>query len=166
MGTLTFTGTGPSEMYFKEYDELIRNEFRLLTKPHPISEKILKRITKESSVSLHVRRGDYLNQKERKIYGTCSLDYYKRALAYIISKIGKTPVVYIFSDDQDWVRKGFRIEAETVIVNTGNVAEPHEDLKLMIECEHNIIANSTFSWWGGVAKFKSAKDCRSSVKLV
>ena len=148
-GNAYLHGYWPSEMYFKEYDELIRNEFRLLTKPYPISEKMLKQITNEVSVSLHVRRGDYLTQKIRKRDGSCSFDYYKSALTYIISKIGQTPVVYIFSDDQDWVRKEFRIEAETVIVDAGNVEEPHEDLRLMIACEHNIIANSTFSWWGG-----------------
>ena len=148
-GNAYLHGFWQSGMYFKEYEELIRNEFRLLPKPNHTSEKMLNRITKEASVSLHVRRGDYLNQKERKRYGTCSLDYYKRALSYIISKIGQTPVVYIFSDDHDWVRKEFRIEAETVIVSHGKTEEPHEDMRLMIACEHNIITNSTFSWWGG-----------------
>lgn len=105
------------------------------------------------SVSLHVRRGDYLNAENAKIYYDCDLEYYKKSIQYILSKL-QAPVFFIFSNDIDWVKNNFYICGDINCVFIDNTTKKIQDdvaikeLMLMSMCKHNIIANSTFSWWG------------------
>ena len=108
-----------------------------------------ERIQSGASVSMHIRRGDYItNAKAQSVHGSTDIAYYKRALEAVRSQSGQDPVVYLFSNDPDWVRDNMKLDAEMVpvVINDGKTA--HEDLRLMSFCDHNIIANSTFSWWG------------------
>lgn len=102
------------------------------------------KIKKNKSVSIHVRRGDYLTKKNRSIYNTCNLKYYQDAIN-ILNKRYEDLHYFIFTDDIKWVMKNFKSDF-TIIGN--NDKEPIIDLYLMSKCDHNIIANSTFSWWG------------------
>lgn len=92
-------------------------------------------------ISVHVRRGDYLNLAH--IHTPCSLEYYKNALSFIKEKIGDFKPVFI-SDDKNWCIETFK-DLDCLI---SPFNDEIEDLILMINCKHNIIANSSFSWWG------------------
>jgi hypothetical protein len=100
-----------------------------------------------NAVSLHVRRGDYVsNPKVQKLYGSCSLAYYKAAIEEIKKEI-LTPVWFIFSDDIAWVKQNLPLPDSSVFIEGKEITDA-EELLLMSHCAHNVIANSSFSWWG------------------
>lgn len=101
----------------------------------------------EGSVSLHIRRGDYLNPENKEIFeNICTNDYYKSAMEYMLQKYPQSHF-YIFSDDLEYVRQKFVGEQFTIVDwNTGK--DSFYDMYLMSQCKHNICANSTFSFWG------------------
>ncbi|MDD3060131.1 MAG: alpha-1,2-fucosyltransferase, partial [Sulfurimonas sp.] len=110
--------------------------------------KLKEEIQSSNSVSLHVRRGDYVSNKNATSYhGVSSLDYYYNAIETISKKISN-PILYIFSDDIPWVRENLIVSLPIVFIENTNTDRPFEDIYLMSLCKHNIIANSTFSWWG------------------
>jgi len=142
------SGYWQSEKYFKQVEEIIRNEFKIVIPPSKPNQKLIKKIEKENAVSLHVRRGNYANIKHvNKVHGTSPLSYYNDAIKVLIPKI-PDPVFYIFSDDIEWAKKNLIINNETVFVDFNNNTTDFEDMRLMSMCKHHIIANSTFSWWG------------------
>jgi hypothetical protein len=143
-----FRGTWQSEKYFSNVKEIIKIRFKF--KEELISKKtkdLAVIICQANSVSIHIRRGDYLSdQYINGFAGICTLDYYKKAVDYINSNT-KGAVFYVFTDDFEWVTENFVIPNATFIQhNTGN--NSWQDMYLMSLCKHNIIANSSFSWWG------------------
>ena len=142
------SGYWQSEKYFKQVEEIIRNEFKIVIPPSKPNQNLIKKIEKENAISLHVRRGNYANIKHvNKVHGTSPLSYYNDAIKVLIPKI-PDPVFYIFSDDIEWAKKNLIINNETVFVDFNNSTTDFEDMRLMSMCKHHIIANSTFSWWG------------------
>ena len=148
-------GYWQSEKYFKNVENIIKEE---LTVKNPLEGKNLQLANEMqncNSISLHVRRGDYVNIKEvTKIHGICSLDYFERAVIFMADKVDK-PCFYIFSDDMEWVESNLKIDFPMTLVNHNGSNIEHdgtdkcyEDIRLMSQCRHNIISNSTFSWWG------------------
>ncbi|SHN51079.1 Glycosyl transferase family 11 [Butyrivibrio hungatei DSM 14810] len=103
----------------------------------------------DNSVSIHIRRGDYLTDANRYVYGDiCTESYYDQAIKYIRERVDN-PRFYIFSDDIEYVKNYFEIKDATYIEeNMFSKYEDWYDMFLMSKCKHNIIANSTFSWWG------------------
>ncbi len=100
-----------------------------------------------NTVSLHIRRGDYVsNPHTNSIHGTCSLQYYQQALQLIEQKYPKLNL-FVFSDDPEWTQAHIQSSHPMVFVNHNGSETAHEDLHLMSLCQHNIIANSSFSWW-------------------
>ena len=108
---------------------------------------MLAQIDKVNAVSLHVRRGDYLLAKNMSVLGVCGLDYYKKAIEYVAKNV-KNPYFFLFSDDIPWVEENLKINYPYEIVDINNGKNSFYDLWLMKNCKHNIIANSSFSWWG------------------
>ncbi len=96
------------------------------------------------SVSLHVRRSDYLWASN----GRPALDeaWYRAAISEMSRRVA-APRWFVFSDDLEWCRETFADLPDATFVD-GNDASPAEDLRLMSACRHHVIANSTFSWWG------------------
>jgi len=143
-----FRGTWQSELYFKDASEQVRQAlvFRkeLLS---VMTKKIAEDMKTEQCVSIHVRRGDYLsNQYASGFAGVCIPDYYSRAIDLINSKMD-SPCFYVFTDDKEWVNSNFQLKnAIYVVHNSGK--DSWQDMYLMSQCHHNIIANSSFSWWG------------------
>ncbi len=136
------------EKYFKEIGETIRKELTIKTKPNAANAKMLKEIGGSVSVSLHIRRGDYVSNKNyTKFHGVCGLDYYRRAVSYLSKRV-KSPVFFVFSDDPEWVKKNLKLKYPTVCVAHNLGKNDYEDIRLMSNCRHNIVANSSFSWWG------------------
>ena len=140
-----YIGYFQNESYFKEFRSEILKEFTLKTKLNEHNTEMLQQIKQTNSVSVHVRRGDYLNLEN--IFSSCSLDYYQKSIEYIVSKI-KNPHFYLFSNDIEWVTKNLRIDYPFTIVDINDADTGYYDLELMKNCKHNIIANSSFSWWG------------------
>ncbi len=99
------------------------------------------------AVSLHIRRGDYLSSANTDIHGLCGLDYYKKAMSYLEKKFNNIKY-FVFSDDIEWVKENLETKNTIIYVTSKEKRIPHEDIYLMSLCQHNIIANSSFSWWG------------------
>lgn len=137
-----------SEKNFIEIKDKVLKEFTL--KKEFESEIFLaekNRIDKIKGVSVHIRRGDYVSDpKTKSAHGVCSKDYYEKAMSIMRSKI-ESAVFYFFSDDIEWVKKEFGTHADYIYVSRPSLVE-YEELMLMSSCAHNIIANSSFSWWG------------------
>ncbi len=143
-----YIGYYQSEKYFEDIRELLLKEFSPKEALDSKNQDMLDKINSHNSVSLHVRRGDYVtNPNANAFHGTCSLDYYKNAIEYISSKV-KNPHFYLFSDDINWVIENLKIDYPFTIVDINNERAAYLDMELMKHCKHNIIANSSFSWWG------------------
>lgn len=108
-----------------------------------------KQILECNSVSLHVRRGDYLSDLYKDMFISLGRDYYEKAVNFIREKVDN-PMFFIFSDDKDFVEKEFNWLPEKVIVTGNDGNDSYIDMQLMSLCKHNIIANSTFSQWGSL----------------
>ena len=131
------------EKFFKPIEKIIRKEFELKEKfKEPLKDKT-KEIFSKNSVSIHVRRGDVLKLKD---FYVLDVDYYKKAVEKIKSKI-KDPIFYVFSDEIGWCKKNFKDFG--IKMNFVEGQKDYEDLELMKTCKHNILANSSFSWWAG-----------------
>jgi hypothetical protein len=136
-----FRGFWQSEKYFKDIRDVILQDFTVKTAPDEYNSAMLQEINKNTSVSLHIRRGNPDNH-----LGVLPFEYYRQAIAYVTTKI-KNPHFYIFSDDVAWTKKNFKIDFPAVYVQN-SLEKDYEDMRLMNRCKHHIIANSTFSWWG------------------
>lgn len=137
-----------SEKYFTNFEKEIRKTFQF---PKKISEKnkqLCSEILSNNSVSVHVRRGDYIKYASNlKHHGICSLEYYQNAMELVSQKVEK-PVFYFFSDDTDWVKKNIKGDYPIRHVEHNHGNQSFEDMRLMSHCKHHVIANSSFSWWG------------------
>ncbi|MCR5002184.1 MAG: alpha-1,2-fucosyltransferase [Lachnospiraceae bacterium] len=102
-----------------------------------------------NSVSIHVRRGDYLSATYENMFVSLGRDYYEKAVGYIKDRVDE-PKFFIFSDDADFVRNEFTWLDDKCIVTGNEGDESFRDMQLMSLCKHNIIANSTFSQWGAL----------------
>jgi len=164
-------GNFQSEKNFVEFAPQIRQEFTF--KKEFFNDKVKQLaevIQKENAISIHIRRGDYVNDKKTNQYhGVCPIEYYKEAIELIKEKISQQknaphnePAFYIFTDDEKWVTENFvRPEFLKLIPTYVNVSKnhlkDHEEMYLMSQCQHHIIANSSFSWWGAWLNKKSDK---------
>lgn len=134
-------GYWQSERYFADAREQIRADFLMpyLATPAGIAES-------ERAVSVHVRRGDYVSEPETLAYhGTCSLEYYARAMD-LLRRLVPGARFRVFSDDPGWAQDNLAGSDVNVISEPGS--SPHADLSLMAQCRHHVLANSSFSWWG------------------
>lgn len=141
-------GYWASEKYFLDVPHIIRKDFTLKNIPNKTNMAMLTRISTCNSVSIHVRRNDYVKDKKtHDFHGVCGLDYYKKAISLIVKQTSN-PHFFIFSDDPDWCRVHFSLPYPTNYVTHNLGKTDYEDMRLMSACTHNIIANSSFSWWG------------------
>ena len=146
---LYFKGFYQSERFFKDVEGEVRQAFAFdLNKANAESQTLARQIKENPhAVSLHVRRGDYMEPKFYKRYGTvCSQAYFQRAVEMMLAQVPQAHF-YIFSDDVEWVQQNLRLPRATV-VSCNRGADSWQDMMLMSLCRHNIICNSTFSWWG------------------
>lgn len=140
-------GYWQSEKYFKEVSPAIRADLQLTAPLSAVTREMAAQIDARKSVSLHVRRGDFVNNPQTfSHHGVCEPGYYREAIGKI--KEQHTDLeVFVFSDDMDWAKENITTDLPMTFVN-GAGRQDFEDLYLMSLCRHNIIANSSFSWWG------------------
>jgi hypothetical protein len=159
----TLNGRWQSEKYFSDIETTLRHDLVLKEK---LSEKAklfkdrIKQVDDNGGVStsLHIRRCDFITDKYTNAYhGTLDLTYYYKAISTLQSKLcGKQLVLFVFSDDIAWVKENLKTEVPYICVSRPEIKDA-EDMYLMSQCSHNIIANSSFSWWGAWLNPKKTK---------
>lgn len=147
-GDFHLDGYWQSAKYFLDVEDVIRRDFTFGVTQNAINRETGNVIQKTESVSLHIRRGDYVTGKSAaQHHGSCSLEYYRSAVAEISGRL-HNPYFFVFSDDPSWVREHLRLAVPLIFVEHNSSENGYEDLRLMSLCRHHIIANSSFSWWG------------------
>lgn len=139
-----YWGYWQNELYFKDIADDLRKDLEF---KNPLTERnqdLQSLICKQNSVSIHVRRGDYIENS--LLGGLCGKEYYQKAIDYINLHV-ETPTFFIFSDDIAWCTENLNLTNSSFISwNKGLTS--YVDMQLMSCCKHQIIANSSFSWWG------------------
>lgn len=145
-GDCYYDGYWTNQKYFVDIREDILNIFSFRRQIDEKNQTLLNDIKSTNSVSIHVRRGNYLLFDKYK--GICEIDYYQRAIDYINTNV-VNPHFFVFSNDMDWCKENLTdmLKNYTFVGNNSGMSN-YIDLQLMSNCKHNIIANSTFSWWG------------------
>jgi hypothetical protein len=146
--SLTIDGYFQSEKYFTNYIEDIRNLFKIDSVTKEYLENKYKNILSENTCSIHVRRGNYLNLQN--FHPVQSIEYYKKAIDFFSADI----TFLIFSDDINWCKNQFQFLKNKIFIENN---KDYEDLYLMSMCKNNIIANSSFSWWGSYLNLNTDK---------
>lgn len=140
--------------YFQDNKELLLNQdflkktfkLKLSSGQSKISSKgeyFLNKISSLNSIGIHVRRGDYLNVQSLQTHLICGLEYFFYGISFFQNEV-ENPIFFIFSDDPLWCKQNFIGNFTVEFVETSII---EEDFYLMMNCKHNIISNSTFSWW-------------------
>ena len=139
-------GYWQNPIYFKDYENEIRQEFSFKNKLSEVCIPVLQRIENSNSVCIHVRRGDFVNHPTLDVV---KIEFYYKALA-ILSDIFPDLRLFVFSDDVSWCRENLELDLFEYEFIDPSLSGPHAEyhLHLMTFCKHFIIPNSTFSWWG------------------
>lgn len=141
-------GYWQSERYFRNITDVISNDFNPVNELSNVIKKAAELISNTSSISIHFRRGDYLNdQAMRAVHYVCLDEYYKKCINEVLKSISE-PHFFVFSDDPIWLREQMNLTVPYTVISNDSNKSPVTDLWLMSLCKHNIIANSSFSWWG------------------
>lgn len=136
-------GYWQSERYFADIIPHLRDVFQMVPKMSPENAAMAQDIAAGPCVALHVRRGDYVAIGATAV---CDQAYYDAALAAVTHGMD-APRVFVFSDDPGWARDNLSVPFEKTVVDLNGRETAYEDMRLMSLCTHNVIANSTFSWW-------------------
>lgn len=139
-------GNWQSEKYFKPFEKQVRNNLLIKQEYTSHLENPGKELGASSSVSVHIRRGDYLQQKTLDYHGILSKEYYNEAIQKIAKKVPGARF-YFFSDDIEWVKENLQLDHPCEFISGKTSHSAIEDFYLMQNCRHHIIANSSFSWW-------------------
>lgn len=160
-------GYWQSELYFKEIESEIRKIFQFSIE-NKFKDKVFISLLEDvrknlNAVSLHVRRGDYVSNNRKPVIrrmrrlflgeqpalgDVCSLGYYNNAVDYLDEELD-LPLYFIFTNDINWCKVNLRLpEGRYTFVDINTKENSYLDMYLMSQCNHNIIANSSFSWWG------------------
>ncbi len=131
--------------YFEQIRPALLREFEPIEHLEPANQQCLQRIQACNAVSVHIRRGDYALTD---FHGMLGVDYYNEAIRYVAKKAGSPVRLFIFSDEPEWVMQHMEFTHPFEIISHNKDEKNYRDMQLMKHCKHNIIANSTFSWWG------------------
>jgi hypothetical protein len=141
-------GWWQDERYFSEIRSILLDELQLREAPSERAAHWLREMEEPVSVSLHVRRGDYVtNPAAGSFHGLLGPAYYEAALERLVAAVGEPGLkVFVFSNDIEWCKNELRLAYPTSFVDSGNSGPA--DMRLMRSCRHHVVANSSFSWWG------------------
>ena len=127
------------EEYFTQHARVIRRELTFRCRPSKQSLEVAQRMRQGESAFVHVRRIDYQHR--------LSAEYYTSALRILFERVQR-PTLFIFGDDLEWAKRELSLRADTEFVEHNGDSRNYEDLWLMTQCRHAVVANSSFSWWG------------------
>lgn len=164
-GDLYYEGIWQNEKYFSNVRPIILKEFTYKQPMNCRNEEASKKFSQKTTVSMHIRRGDYLLHKN--YIGLCGIDYYTKAIEYAKKKYGNDIQFAIFSNDMQWCNDNILpliegYEYTTVDWNKGK--DSYNDIRLMSYCKVNIIANSSFSWWAAYLNNYDGKEIIAPAK--
>lgn len=144
------------EAYYADILGMLRKEIRFPESEDERNRETMEKMAEQTSVSIHVRRGDYLDAVNVSMFGgICTDEYYDSAVRYMKERYPGA-VFYVFSDDADYVRARYH-GSEFCVVDWNRGKDSFYDMQLMSCCQHNICANSTFSFWGARLNGHSGK---------
>jgi len=150
-GDILLDGYWQSQAYFAGSEAEVRQDLTPAFEISALDQQIQRLMQETCSVSLHVRRGDYVALPSNLAWhGVCGVDYYERAIALIRDQVS-APHVFVFSDDMQWVKDNLGsllADLPCTYVDHNDECHAANDLILMASCRHHVIANSSFSWWG------------------
>lgn len=147
-GSVYFDGFWQTGKYFENIGDEIRKEVTLAKPLESYSQTVSDNIQKTNAVSLHVRRTVFVSDPViSAFHGSCSLEYYKSAVDHIAKNV-PNPHFFLFSDDHEWVEENFKWLPFPYTCVKNGIEKNYEDMILMSQCKHHVIANSSFSWWG------------------
>jgi Glycosyl transferase family 11 len=138
-------GFWQSPLYFRGIESILKQDFT-------VKDELVKNVTArgkelagKDSIAIHIRRGDLLNPKAMAYHGVLDKTYYEKAIRLLAQKVSSASF-HVFSDDIGWAKQNLVLPAGTEFVSS-ITKSAIEDFYLMTKCRHNIIANSSFSWW-------------------
>jgi len=150
-------GYWQTEKYFADIASIIRQDLNFSAPFETVNAEVAERIARVQSVSIHVRRGDYVTHPAAQShFVTCGPQYYSDAVQVIMERVPDAHF-FLFSDDIGWARENIRTVAPLELVDHNTGANSFEDMRLMALCKHHIIANSSFSWWGAWLNARQAR---------
>lgn len=144
------TGYFQSFKYFVGFEKLVKKIFVFpIDKLSQENKDLIPILRKPNTVAVHVRRGDYITDRTtNQVHGVCDINYYMQAISVTLSQI-QNPTFVFFSDDTEWVKEKFEnLDSDKIFISHNKNENSWIDMFLMSICSHNIIANSSFSWWG------------------
>jgi hypothetical protein len=141
-------GYWQDENYFKDIESIIRKDFEIVSPHNHINIEMAKEMSESNAICLHARRLEYEH--------LLSAEYYYRAIKYMSKRV-PNPHLYCFSDDIEWIKNNIAINYPVTYISHNEESKDYENLWLMTQCKHYIIANSTFSWWGAWLNPDSSK---------
>lgn len=161
-----FFGYFQNVFFFEHIRNTLLQEFTLRTPLSNKNQKLKEQIlSEENSCFLHIRRGDFLDPINWDIY-QLGETYYKSAINFLKNKV-KNLHIFVFSNDMQWCKKNLisqigentTKDIKITFVDNNDEGNAIEDIVLMKHCKHAIMANSTFSWWGGYLIENTEKIC-------
>ena len=139
-------GYWQSESYFLNVAQELRDRLSFVP-PDAANVALQRKISANESVAVHIRRGDYAQVSSiTEWHGLCPISYYERAANWLLAR-RRNLRFFVFSDDLDWTKEKIRLPAECTYVDINRDGSSFNDMRLMSSCRHQVIANSTFSWW-------------------
>ena len=142
------SGYWQSEKYFYAIKDIIKSEITPRVKPDQYNDELIHEMDSVESIAVHVRHGDYTtNINYKSFFSQPGREYYANAISHIRNN-HPSPKFYFFSDNIPWCRATFKDLPDAVFISHNTGDESYKDLLLISSCKHQIIANSTFSWWG------------------
>lgn len=145
---LYLAGHWITEKYFEQYRFNLLEDFTFRNSATGKNLEILTKILSLNSICVHIRRSDYISNKNASSHFAHLTQKYYRDAINLITNRTKDPTFFFFSDDMPWVKQEFSYLKNAIFCDQNDIENGHEDLRLMINCKNFIIANSTFSWWG------------------
>jgi hypothetical protein len=140
-------GYWQSPVWFKGIEDVLRKEFVLRKPLMSEVERIVAFSNQESTVGVHVRRGDFVNDPQMaRIHAVCTADYYRKAARLMQDRVPGARFIVV-SDEPNWVEANLGLAADQVTVPSGGERSAAADLSLLAGCRHHILSNSTFGWW-------------------
>lgn len=143
-------GLFQSEKYFAHVRPEILETFSFKEPLDKMNQEYANAINSTESVAIHIRRGEFANDKKfSKVIGSCDIPYYKRSIEALVELVDKKDKLhfFVFSDDLPWAEENLKLNFPATYVSGNSGKNSYRDMQLMSLCKHNIIANSTFSWW-------------------
>lgn len=140
-----FSGYWQNVYYIDKVKSFLRDKLTFKNSIQGKNLECYERFKGIDTVSIHIRRKDYLLNEN--LGGICQKRYYEEAINYMKEKLS-SPVFLFFSDDIDWCKHEFGENSENYYVDWNVGEDSYKDMQLMSLCKNNIIANSSFSWWG------------------